>query len=168
MIKAMRYMDDLFLIIKHNKISKEDSTKVAIGLMTCYHYSMDLEITETGKAVKFLESKIKISRGTLETTHALKNHDSIINHGNILYLKTADFQSYSPMSNKLGTIIGTYCRIHRNCSTPIGLIKSITLANEKLKILGYTNTLIKEALERLYGKTQNKIWRILQKYPMGG
>ena len=137
MIQATRYMDDVLFLVKYTKGGRLFSTNTAIGLMTCYHPCMDLEITETGKKVNFLECEVKICKSKLHATHILKNHDSIINHGKLTYLKTAEYSSYTPKSNKLGTVIGTFCRIQRNCSTTLGLAFSIMNANEELTLLGY-------------------------------
>ena len=167
MIQAIRYMDDVLIVAKYKKGKRQDTIKTAIGLMTCYHQCMDLELTEMGNEVKYLECKIQIEKRKLTVTHVFKNYESITNHGTLTFMKTADYLSYTPKSNKLGIIIGTYCRITRNCSNPLGLITSIGLANEELSILNYPKSLIKEGMERMYGKTNDKIWRILQRFPFG-
>ena len=129
---------------------------------------MDLEITDFGKEIKYLECEIKLKKGKLIVSHVIKNQESIIKQGTLNFMKTANYYSYNPKSNKLGTIIGTYCRILRNCSDHLELVKSVGMANEELTLLNYPRSIIKEGLERMYGKTKNKLWRILQRFPLGG
>jgi len=168
LLKAIRYMDDVLIFTKYKKEDKEKTLKHIIGLMTCYHLCMDLEITDFGKEIKYLECEIKLKKGKLIVSHVIKNQESIIKQGTLNFMKTANYYSYNPKSNKLGTIIGTYCRILRNCSDHLELVKSVGMANEELTLLNYPRSIIKEGLERMYGKTKNKIWRILQRFPLGG
>jgi len=115
LLKAIRYMDDVLIFTKYKKEDKEKTLKHVIGLMTCYHLCMDLEITDFGKEIKYLECEIKLKKGKLIVSHVIKNQESIIKQGTLNFMKTANYYSYNPKSNKLGTIIGTYCRILRNC-----------------------------------------------------
>jgi len=168
MIRAFRYVDDMLIMMKYRKGKRHLTEKIITKVMTCYHKSMEMSVERYGTKIEFLEYQISMEKHTIEMGHLCKNEEQLLKTGTLKFKKLPEADSFAPRKQKLGLIIGNFCRIGKHCSN----IKTLVLAMEQtcteMQMCGYGKNLLYEALERMYQKTGSEIWRTMKKLPTFG
>jgi len=168
MVRAFRYVDDMLIIIKFKKGKRYRTEQTAVKIMNCYHRSMEMSVEKYDKTVEFLEYTLTVTKNSVEMKHLCKNEEQFMKDGTLKYMKLPEATSFTPWRQKLGVIIGTFCRIQRHCSNVKTLALAIEQTCTEMKICKYSKRLLYEALERMYHKTGDAIWRTFKKLPTFG
>ena len=81
----------------------------------CYDQSLELEETDTDR---YLECLIHNSGTKIDIQHFNKNHDSIQGSGLQEFYVHQHAHSFNGPTHKWGAMIGTFLRMHGNCTDP--------------------------------------------------
>lgn len=158
-------MDDLLLLIqiKHKSNYEDKINEIILDLDGLYknNSGVKLEIEEYGKNITFLETKIWFEEDILNVEYFNKNEKTLVLKKQKI-TRFKHYNSYEPKEQKLGMVIGNMLRISRLTINKEDLLHAIITFIQELKMLNYPNELIKNALYKMYLKTEKKIWRTLE------
>ena len=109
---------------------------------------------------KFLEATVHIRYHEISVSHWNKNDNTIRNSQRQKRFRYHHFESFTPKTQKMGTIIGTIIRMERYSSHKRDLIKSIHLTIEELMLLSYPMGFIQETLRKIFHSNPQK-WNFI-------
>jgi len=168
MIRAFRYVDDMMIILKYKKNKRYLTERIANKIMNCYHQCMEMNIEQYDRTVNFLEYKIAVKDNKIIIGHLCKNEEHFMETGTLKFMKLPEATSFVAKKQKLGMIIGNFCRIKRHCSNLTTLALAMEQTCTEMKVCGYGKKLLIEALEFMYSKTGEEIWQTFKKLPIFG
>ena len=126
------------------------------GFEKCYTEFLSLEKTDSSTYLDYTIGKG--ADGLLTTQHFNKNLKSLLQDNKQHFYTHQHFGSYGPAHVKRGALIGTWTRIHNNCSNEMLMKDSISQKLSELKVLGYTQKQMLKTLTHMTKKTKSAVW----------
>ena len=172
-ISIFRYVDDVVVAIAYSKRiphSRARAEKINLSYKNnCYPKDLILknEPVENGK-FNFLETSTTINLSSVNVVHNLKNYDSIIDYGEqkIFSLKSA--YSFEKSSQKVAVLVSRVVTIEKNTPSHVQSVKIIRVFFKELKVLGYTEKVLKSICHKMRFKSTREIWKKSPKYILNG
>lgn len=150
-------------LLNISTFSCNNETEIILDLDGLYknNSGVKLEIEEYGENITFLETKIWFEEDILNVEYFNKNEKTLVLKKQKI-TRFKHYNSYEPKEQKLGMVIGNMLRISRLTINKEDLLHAIITFIQELKMLNYPNELIKNALYKMYLKTEKKIWNTLK------
>ena len=155
-----RYVDDGLIIIKQNKDNKLLRNKIIDDLFQKYPKKLRLIIEQQGKHVHFLENKLLVNNSSITIQHYNKNIEHLP-FWKLKKLNLIDFNTFAPLSQKLGTVIGSFVRVRRMSNNNTSAILDIFNIIIEFMFLHYPIKILRKALLHLFNRSKDPFWMLM-------
>ena len=152
-----RYIDDGLIISEEdeNHDAKHNAHLFIKHLTIYYPEQIKILIETEGNIIKFLEIILKIKNKKILIKHHNKNYEFIKQNKPQKFLNLIHFDSFAPMEQKIGVVIGTMLRVVNLSNNETQKLKDIFKMFWEFIFLGYTKNVMLKIFFKL--KTRHTI-----------
>jgi len=164
-----RYVDDGLIITMNGvKYSAKQNAHLLLQILKkLYPDTLTLLIESEGNEVDFLEMKLKIINKQILTYHKNKNYEHIRQGEGQKFLNLIHFQSFTPIQQKIGVVMGSMLRVTNLANTYTQKMLDALQLFWEFVFLGYNKKTLLKAIYKLehrnvFMNEQSKLWRDLR------